>query len=148
MKKYPAPTILARTSSSQLRVGISIFKDVPRLDIREWRVFPPNKDFKPTKHGLVVPPGQVESLLAAIALHGAELPVKVTEVLDATHWVIVKRDEDAAFHKKNVFKTESEARDKNPPDGYAIFKLQVEKGTVTRQKRVANRVKQRWVDCK
>lgn len=147
MAKYLEPSVIERGVTSQLRIAVTEFKDVVRLDLREWRVFPPNKDFKPTKHGVTINPADLEAVMAALVLHGAQLPVQVINVANAVHYVIVRRDEDAAFHKKNVFKTEAEARDKSPPDGYAIFKLKVSGGAVVRQKRIANRAKGKWADC-
>jgi DNA replication and repair protein RecF len=42
--------------------------------------------------------------------------------------------------------TEEEAREKNPPEGYKLFRVKIEEGTVIRKKTLAKRVDGEWAD--
>jgi hypothetical protein len=142
---FMPPTIIPKNPRSQIRIETTTYQNEPRLDIREYRIFDGNTTFKPTKHGVTISVHNYADLLAAVQRHGKELPVRVVDIDTGIRWVIVQRQEDAAFHKKHVYTSFELARDAAPPDGYAIFKIKIRDNSVVKTLRVANRKNGKWV---
>lgn len=140
----PTTVILKRAPNSQVRVGITTFNEEQRLDIREYRMFDGKKEYGPTKHGVTIPLHIAADFGVAVSAMVAALPHKVVDLSNATRWVICRQREDAQFHKKNVFASESEALEKTPPDGYNVYKLLVGQGAVVKCRRVASRANGKW----
>jgi hypothetical protein len=139
------PVTLKRTTNSQIRVQVTEFKGEQRIDIREYRPYD-GDEYKPTKHGVTIPIHIAEAFANAVVEASRHLPNKVVQMDNQTRWVIVKRREDAQFHKKNVFDSEQAARAKSPPDGYSIFKVLIKEGTVVKVRRSAKRENGAWID--
>lgn len=145
---FKSSTVIQRSPTEQLRIETTEFKRQPRIDVRTWRMFKGETEFKPTKNGIIVTPDIFEDLIAALTVHGKELPSTVHE-MSGVKWVIVRRSEDAAMHKKHVFTSLEEAMLKEPPDGYSIFEVYIEdKAAITKLKRVARRRDSEWKMCK
>lgn len=141
---FLTPTILSKNPHTQIRVQVSEYQGHTRLDIREYKQFDGNKEFKPTKSGLSIPQELFEVFVAACQKHGKELPRRVVDTPEGIRFVIGKTAEDAIFHKKRLYMTEEEGRSKTPPDGYALFRVKIEQGVVVKQKRLANRKGNKW----
>lgn len=144
--KFQKPTIVEKSPTVQVRVGVSEFNGETRLDIREYRIYGENTDFGPTKQGISLTGDVADAVIAAMQKHRAELPRRVVDINEGTRYVIGKTAEDAIFHKKHVYATEDEAREKTPPDNYKLFRVKIEEGTVVRKKTLAKRVDGEWTD--
>ena len=144
--KFQKPTIIEKSPTVQVRVGVSEFNGETRLDIREYRIYGENTDFGPTKQGISLTGEVADAVIAAMQKHRAELPRRVVDINEGTRFVIGKTAEDAIFHKKHVYATEEEAREKTPPDNYKLFRVKIEEGSVVRKKTLAKRVDGEWAD--
>lgn len=146
MADFKSPTIITKAPHTQIRIQASEYQNVTRLDIREYKQFGGSKEFKPTKNGLSIPQELFELFMTGCQKHGKELPRRVVDTPEGVRFVIGKTAEDAIFHKTRLYLTEEEGRSKTPPDGYALFKVKIDQGTVVKQKRLANRKNKKWKD--
>lgn len=144
--KFQKPTVIEKSPTVQVRVGVSDFNGETRLDIREFRVYGENTDFGPTKQGISLTGDIADAVIAAMEKHRKEMPRRVVDIDEGIRFVIGKTAEDAIFHKKHVYASEDEARGKNPPDDYKLFRVMIEKGAVVRKKTIAKRAEGEWVD--
>ena len=144
--KFEKPTIIEKSPTVQVRVGVSEFNGETRLDIREFRIYGDNTDFGPTKQGISLTGDIADAVIAAMQKHRKEMPRRVVDIDEGIRFVIGKTAEDAIFHKKHVYATEEEAREKNPPEGYKLFRVKIEEGAVIRKKTLAKRVDGEWTD--
>lgn len=142
--KFQKPTVIEKSPTVQIHVGVSEFNGETRLDIREFRIYGDNTDFGPTKQGISLTGDIADAVIAAAQKHRAEMPRRVVDINEGARYVIGKTAEDAIFHKKHVYATEAEAMEKSPPDDYKLFKVMIEQGTVTRKKTIAKRVDGEW----
>lgn len=142
---FSSPTIIHLSDDAQIRIQVTEFKGVTRLDIREYRMFDGNKEFKPTKKGVTFGQEVLALVKSGIEKHGKELPNRVVDIDEGTKYVIGKTAEDAVFHKKHVFGSKEDAKAKTPPDDYKIFKVQIKDGAVVRQQLLYVRTDGEWV---
>lgn len=138
------PTVVKKSPTVELHVGVSKFKDEVRLDVREFRQYGDSDEFRPTKSGVSITANILDDLIAALQKHKAEMPVRVTDIDEGVRFFIGKTSEDAIFHKKHVYKTEEEAREKSPPDEYKLFRLRLKDGAVIGKKTLAVRKDGKW----
>jgi hypothetical protein len=144
--KFEKPTIIQKSPTVQIHVGVSEFNGETRLDIREFRIYGENTEFGPTKQGISLTGDIADAAIAAMQKHRKEMPRRVVDIDEGIRFVIGKTAEDAIFHKKHVYATEEEAREKTPPDNYKLFRVKIEEGTVVRKKTLAKRVDGEWTD--
>jgi hypothetical protein len=145
---FSSPTIIHLSDDAQIRIQVNEYKGVTRLDIREYRVFDGNKEFKPTKKGVTFGQEVLALVKSGIEKHGKELPNRVVDIDEGTKYVIGKTAEDAVFHKKHVFGSKEDAKAKSPPDGYSIFKVLIKDGAVIKQQALLIREDGEWVKAK
>lgn len=143
---YLPPTVVKKSPTVELHIGVSEFQGETRLDVREFRQYGDVEEFRPTKTGVSLSANMIDEVIAALQKHKAEMPIRVTDIEDGVRYFIGKTSEDALFHKKHVYKTKEGALEKTPPDGYKLFRLRIEKGAVVGKKTLAVRKKSKWVD--
>jgi hypothetical protein len=138
-------TVIQKTAKTQIRIGLSDFKDRRVVNIREY--FLNGEDYIPTKKGLTVPPELLEEVIEGLSKLKGKTAKQVVQVKEAVSGFSVARTtDDVALLKKHFFDTVEEALTKTPPDGFKLFKIKIEEGVVTKHKLLYKRQKGSWAE--
>lgn len=133
---------IQKNATTQLRVEESAYKGKAYIHIREWI----EKDgaFIPTKRGVSFGPEFVKDLINELTILQTIMAKTVPAIEKETVYSIADSVKSAEFNRKRIYKTEQEAHKKFAPDGYFIFKCDVEKGCVIKATPMYKRVNGAW----
>lgn len=108
-KEYPLLDFEFAGGSKKLRMILTYFKEVPKVDIREYYWDEDDEDFKPTKKGVQLDPKRAEALRSALE-QNADIIDKHLVSKDLQKWASqIKSIEssDDFFSNFEFFKTKS-----------------------------------------
>lgn len=143
-------TIIQKTDKVQLRIGVSEYKGVKSLGLREWV-----KDSKgvwiPTKAGTNISNELLPEVLVAMQKHGSTLPQKVIDLSVGrfTKYIVAASVEDVVFHKDKFEDSEEAAKSGDirgqAPNGYKLFKVLIVDGVIVKQACLYTRYDGKWI---
>lgn len=108
-KEYPLLDFEFSSGSKKLRMILTYFNDVPKVDIREYYWDEDDEEFKPTRKGVQLDPKRAEALRSALE-QNADIIDKHLVSKDLQKWASqIKRIEssDDFFSNFEFFKTKS-----------------------------------------
>lgn len=144
------PTIIQKTDKVQLRIGVTEYKDVMSVGLREW-VKDKEGAWTPTKSGTNISNELLPEVLAALTKHGALLPQKVVDISTGrfVKYIVAATVEDVVFHKAKFEDSEDAAKNGDsrgqPPNGYKLFKVLIVDGVIVKHQCLWRRYDNKWL---